>query len=52
MGVSNPMEEARPLLAEDEYARAVEEGRAMSFDQAVAYVLEEIPARVSDESGA
>lgn len=45
MGVSNPMEEARPLLAEDKYARAVEEGRAMNFDQAVAYILEEIPAR-------
>lgn len=39
-GVGNAMEEARPLLAEDEYARAVEEGRAMSMDEAVAYALE------------
>jgi predicted ATPase/class 3 adenylate cyclase len=39
-GLGNPMEEARQLLAEDEYARAVEEGRAMTFDEAVAYALE------------
>jgi len=39
-GVGNPMEEARPLLDQDDYARAVEEGGAMGIDEAVAYALE------------
>ena len=40
-GGGDPMEEARLLLADDEFTRAVEEGRALSLDQAVAYALEE-----------
>jgi hypothetical protein len=37
----DPLEEARPLLSEYEYARAVEEGRAMTLEEAVAYALVE-----------
>jgi tetratricopeptide (TPR) repeat protein len=40
-GVGNPLEEARALLDEDAYARAVQEGLAMTVDQAVAYALED-----------
>jgi hypothetical protein len=39
--VGNPLEAARPLLAPDEYAEAVQEGRAMSVEEAVSYSLEE-----------
>jgi tetratricopeptide (TPR) repeat protein len=35
---------AREHLSEEEYERAVENGRTMSFDQAVAFALEEEPA--------
>lgn len=41
MRAGNPLEEARPLLTEDDYARLVAEARAMSFADAVGYVLEE-----------
>jgi hypothetical protein len=43
-GVSNPLEEARKLLTEEQFARAREEGRAMNLDQAVAYALADPPA--------
>jgi predicted ATPase/class 3 adenylate cyclase len=38
--VGNPLEDARALLAEDAYARAVSAGLGMSFEEAVAYTLE------------
>jgi non-specific serine/threonine protein kinase len=38
--VGNPLEDARRLLSEEAFARAVTEGIAMSFDEAVAYTLE------------
>jgi hypothetical protein len=41
MRAGNPLEEARPLLTEDDYARLVAEARAMSFADAVGYVLDE-----------
>jgi hypothetical protein len=47
MGPGDPLEETRLVLAEDEHARGVEEGRAMDFDQAVAYILEGEPAPAS-----
>jgi len=37
--VGDPIEEARSLLSADEHARAVEEGRAMSVEEAVGYGL-------------
>ena len=40
-GGGDPLTDARPLLAEDAYASAVAEGRAMTIDQAVAYALNE-----------
>ena len=48
----DPLQESRVLLSAEEYARAVEEGRAMSLDEAVAFALED-PSVVpdSDESG-
>ncbi|MGH2489714.1 MAG: tetratricopeptide repeat protein, partial [Candidatus Limnocylindria bacterium] len=39
-GGGDPLAEARALLPPDAYERAVAEGRAMTIDQAVAYVLE------------
>jgi tetratricopeptide (TPR) repeat protein len=39
--MGDPLEDARPQLAPEEYERAVAEGRAMSFDEAAAYVLED-----------
>jgi hypothetical protein len=36
----DPLEDARQLLSADDYARGVEEGRAMTFEEAVAYALE------------
>ncbi len=36
----DPMGQARELLGSDEYTRAVEEGDALSVDEAVAYALE------------
>jgi predicted ATPase/class 3 adenylate cyclase len=51
IGSDNPLEEARPMLDEDEYARAVEEGRAMNFDEAVAYLLEDVSVRGSESGG-
>jgi predicted ATPase/class 3 adenylate cyclase len=45
IGPGDPLEEARLLLPEDEYARAVSEGRAMSIDEAAAYILEEDAVR-------
>ena len=41
MGAGDPLGEARKLLPEDIVAPAYEAGRAMSFDEAVAFVLEE-----------
>jgi predicted ATPase/class 3 adenylate cyclase len=43
-GVGNPLEEARKLLTEEQFARARDEGRAMNLDQAVAYALADSPA--------
>ncbi|HYM53016.1 MAG TPA: adenylate/guanylate cyclase domain-containing protein [Candidatus Dormibacteraeota bacterium] len=45
IGPGDPLEETRQLLPEDEYARAVSEGRAMGLDEAAAYILEEDPVR-------
>ncbi|CAN5473854.1 hypothetical protein BH24CHL9_BH24CHL9_14610 [soil metagenome] len=47
MGPGDPLEETRLVLAEDEHARGVEEGRAMDFDQALAYILDGEPAPTS-----
>ena len=44
VGDVNPLEDVHGLLDEDVFARAVEEGRAMTFDEAAAYALEESPA--------
>lgn len=41
IGDIDPLEQARKLLSEDVFDRAVEEGRAMTFHQAAAYALEE-----------
>jgi non-specific serine/threonine protein kinase len=38
--VGNPLEDARGMLSEEAFARAMAKGRAMSFDEAVAYALE------------
>lgn len=38
--VGNPLEDARGLLSEEALARAIAKGRAMDFDEAVAYTLE------------
>jgi len=38
--VGNPLEDARGQLSEEAYAAALTKGRAMSFDEAVAYTLE------------
>jgi len=38
--VGNPLEDARGLLSEEAYAAARTKGRAMNFDEAVAYALE------------
>ena len=38
--VGNPLEDARRLLSEEAFERAVKNGRAMGFDEAVAYALE------------
>ena len=38
--VGTPLEDARKLLAEEAYASAVARGRAMTYDEAVAYALE------------
>ena len=38
--VGNPLEDARALLSEDDFGLAVARGRAMSFEEAVAYTLE------------
>jgi predicted ATPase/class 3 adenylate cyclase len=40
----DPEQAAREHLTEDEYEAAVAQGRAMSFDQAVAFALEENPS--------
>jgi tetratricopeptide (TPR) repeat protein len=45
IGPGDPLEEARLLLPDDEYARAVSEGRAMGMDDAAAYILEEDAVR-------
>jgi hypothetical protein len=37
--VGNPLEDARGLLSEEAYASAVATGRAMGFEEAVAYTL-------------
>jgi hypothetical protein len=47
IGDINPLEQARSLLPEDVFARAVEEGRAMTFDEAAACALRETP--IADE---
>ena len=39
--LGDPIEEARPLLGAEEHARAVEEGRALSLDEQIAYALRE-----------
>jgi hypothetical protein len=38
------IDRSRSLLSQDEYARGVEEGHAMSLEQAIAYALEDAPA--------
>jgi tetratricopeptide (TPR) repeat protein len=38
--VGNPLEDARGLLSEEAYVAAVARGRAMGFEEAVAYALE------------
>jgi hypothetical protein len=38
--VGNPLEDARALLSEDAFGLAEARGRAMSFEEAVAYTLE------------
>jgi predicted ATPase len=38
--VGNPLEDVRELLSEEAYVAAVARGRAMGFDEAVAYALE------------
>jgi predicted ATPase/class 3 adenylate cyclase len=43
----NPSEEARPLMNEEQYARALAKGRAMNTDEAVAYALADEPAGTS-----
>jgi len=40
----NPSDEARQVLSEEQHARAVAEGRAMTTDEAVAYALSDEPA--------
>jgi len=37
--LGDPVEEARPLLAAEDHARAVAEGRSMSLDELIAYAL-------------
>ena len=37
--LGDPVEEARPMLAEAEHARAVAEGRGMSIEEQIAYAL-------------
>ena len=41
----DPVEEARALVSPQEHARAVDEGRAMSVEEQVAYALEPLPDR-------
>ena len=38
--VGNPLEDARALMSEEAFADAIVRGRAMGFDEAVAYALE------------
>lgn len=38
--VGNPLEDARGLLSEEAYVAAVAKGRAMGFEEAIAYALE------------
>ncbi|HUG47267.1 MAG TPA: hypothetical protein VMP67_02530, partial [Candidatus Limnocylindria bacterium] len=47
----DPLEPARALLGEDDYARAAAEGRAMSPDEAVAYALQPGLATATESSG-
>ena len=41
IGDINPLDEVANLLSPDDFAQAVEDGRAMSFDEAMTYALEE-----------
>jgi predicted ATPase len=43
MAVGNPLGAAQAMLGEEDYARELEAGRAMSFDDAVALILYEGP---------
>ena len=43
----DPLEDTRALLTPEEHARGVEEGRAMTLDEAVAYSLDEPESPVS-----
>jgi hypothetical protein len=41
IGDINPLDEVANLLSSDDFAKAVEDGRSMSFDEALTYALEE-----------
>jgi non-specific serine/threonine protein kinase len=41
IGDINPLDEVANLLSPDDFAKAVEDGRSMSFDEALTYALEE-----------
>jgi predicted ATPase len=51
IGDINPLEEVREVISSGEFARAVEEGRAMGFHEATAYALE-APAPSGEMIGA
>jgi hypothetical protein len=46
-GVEDPLEEARAVLSEDDFERAVAEASAMTYDEAFAYAAGETAPEVS-----